>query len=154
MRPEHVIRTPTNGSAELGHVAPSVSRDQYTALPLEGVLDLDTVIYLTYTFWYNFVTVLRQFLETGTSDRCFIGIVKLLRFSSFSLHPLSFFLYSPFNKGKWMIIAFEIFHPNSFICRAEIFFLPIQTLLTKTEIFIYPNFFWSYPEIFILFNFF
>ena len=37
MRPEHVVtRTPTNGSAVL--LSPSVSRDQYTALPLEGVL--------------------------------------------------------------------------------------------------------------------
>ena len=24
----------------------------------------------TYTFWYNFDTVLYQFLEAGTSDRC------------------------------------------------------------------------------------
>ena len=79
------------------HVSPSVSRDQYTALPLEGVL----VTWYGHTshiyrFWYKFDTVLRQFLETGTSDRCLIGIVKILRFSGFSLYPLSFFLYSPF----------------------------------------------------------
>ena len=52
-----------------------------------------------YTFTYNFDTVLCQFLETGTSDRCLISIVQLLRFSGFRLYPLSFFLYSPF-KGK------------------------------------------------------
>ena len=40
MRPKHVFRTPTNGSAVLlyRHVSPSVSRDQYTALSFEGVL--------------------------------------------------------------------------------------------------------------------
>ena len=48
------------------------------------------------TNWYNFDTVLYYFLETGTSDRCLICIVQNLRFSGFSLYPLSFFLYSPF----------------------------------------------------------
>ena len=33
-------------------------------------------------------------------DRCLICIVQLLRFSDFSLYPLSFFLYSPF-KRPW-----------------------------------------------------
>ena len=47
-----------------------------------------------YEFSYNFDTVLYQFLETGTSDRCFI--VQRLRFSDFSLYHLSFFLYNPF----------------------------------------------------------
>ena len=42
MRPEHVTRTLTNGSA----------------------------VYLTYTFWYNFDTVSCEFLETETSVRC------------------------------------------------------------------------------------
>ena len=37
-----------------------------------------------------------QVFETGTSDRCLIGIVQLLRFSGFSLYSLSFFFYSPF----------------------------------------------------------
>ena len=46
--------------------------------------------------WYNFDTVLCQFLEIGTSDRCLLGIVKNLRTSGFILYPLSFFLYSPF----------------------------------------------------------
>ena len=40
-----------------------------------------------YTFWYNFDTVLYQFLETGTSDRCLICIVQNLRFSGFILYP-------------------------------------------------------------------
>ena len=51
-------------------------------------------------FWYNFDTVLCQFLETGTSDKCLIGIVQNLKFSGFILYPLSFFLYSPFEKKK------------------------------------------------------
>ena len=42
-------------------------------------------------FLYKFDTVLHQFLETGTSDRCLIGIVQLLRFSGFSLYPLLIF---------------------------------------------------------------
>ena len=40
------------------HMPPSVSRDQYTALSLEGVLG-DTDVYFAYLrFWYNFDTVL------------------------------------------------------------------------------------------------
>ena len=50
-----------------------------------------------YTIWYKFDTVLSQFLETGTSDRCLTCIVQRLRFSGFGLYPLLFFLYSPFN---------------------------------------------------------
>ena len=38
------------------------TRDQYTTSDI-------------YTIWYNFDTVLYQFLETGTSDRRLIGIV-------------------------------------------------------------------------------
>ena len=39
MRPEHVTRTPTNGSSVFLSRVPSVSRDDlYTELPLEGVL--------------------------------------------------------------------------------------------------------------------
>ena len=85
------------------HVFPSVSRDQYTALPLEEVLVTwyGRISYI-YTFWYNFDTVLHQFLESGTSDRCPIGLNQLLRFSGFSLYPLSFFLYSTFNVFKNM----------------------------------------------------
>ena len=39
-----------------------------------------------------------QFIEIETSDRCLICIVQNLRFSGFILYPLSFFLYSPFNR--------------------------------------------------------
>ena len=52
--------------------------------------------------------VLYQFLETGTSDRCLICIVQNLRFSGFSLYPLSLFLYSPF-KSKYLKAEFDIF---------------------------------------------
>ena len=55
------------------------------------------IIQLLYKIAYKFDTVLYQFLETGTSDRCLKCIVQNLRFSSFILYPLSFFLYSPFN---------------------------------------------------------
>ena len=49
-------------------------------------------------FSHKFYTVLCQFLETETSDRCLICIVQRLRFSGFILYPLSFFLYSPFKQ--------------------------------------------------------
>ena len=55
------------------------------------------IIQLLYKIAYKFDTVLYQFLETGTSDRCLKCIVQNLRFSSFILYPLSIFLYSPFN---------------------------------------------------------
>ena len=97
MHTEHVARTPTNGSAVLlyRHMSPSVSHDQYTALPRE-FWSRHTDVYLTYIrfgkIWHSFC----QFLETGTSDRCIIGIVQLLRFLGFSLYPFLFFLNSPF----------------------------------------------------------
>ena len=49
------------------HVPTSVSRDQCTALSLEGVLVTwyGRKSYI-YTFWYNIDKVLCQFLETGT----------------------------------------------------------------------------------------
>ena len=74
------------------HGSPSVSRDQYTALPLEGVLvaRYERKFYI-YTFWYKFETVICQFLET-------LGIVQLLGFSGFSLYPLSCSLYIPSSK--------------------------------------------------------
>ena len=61
------------------------------------------ILRILYKIWYiyvlyNFDTVLYQFLETGTSDRCLICIVQNLRFSGFSLYPLAFFLYSPFKR--------------------------------------------------------
>jgi len=95
MRQKHVTKTPTNGSAVYYCHISSVSHDQYTALPLEGVLVMwhGRISYI-YTFWYNFDTVVCQFLETGTSDRCLIGIVQLLRFSGFSLYSIPHFHFS------------------------------------------------------------
>ena len=51
--------------------------------------------------YYEFYTKLYiyEFLETDTSDRCLICIVKRVRFSGFILYPLSFFLYSPFKSA-------------------------------------------------------
>ena len=49
---------------------------------------------------YNFSTVLYQFLETGTSDKTFMGRDQELKWLAFGLYPLSFFLYSPFNLYK------------------------------------------------------
>ena len=62
-------------------------------------------------FLYKFDTVLYQFLETGTSDRCLIGIVQLLRFSGFILYPLLFFLYSPFKKEWHVRFTADPFQP-------------------------------------------
>ena len=57
-----------------GHVSPPVSRDNDTAMLLAEVI---VTSYLTvqtiYTIWYNFDTVLYQFLESGTSDITFMG---------------------------------------------------------------------------------
>jgi len=55
-----------------------------------------------YEFSYNFNTVLYQFLETGKSDKTFMGHDQELKWLAFSLYPLSFFPYSPF-KWKMMI---------------------------------------------------
>ena len=45
---------------------------------------LDTDVYLTYIRFGIILTL----LETGTLDRCLIGIVQILRFSGFILYPL------------------------------------------------------------------
>ena len=66
--------------------------------PFNTTTFIQNCIYIyIYEFSYKFDTLLYQFLETGTSDRCFIYIVQLLRFSGFILYPHSFLLYSPFN---------------------------------------------------------
>ena len=65
----------------------TVSCDQYTALSLEGILvTWYGHIYYMYTFWYNFDTVLYQFLKTGTSHKCLLCIVQVLRFSGVSIY--------------------------------------------------------------------
>ena len=53
-------------------------------------------VYLTYI---RFGIILTQVYVNFSRklDRSLIGIVQLLRFSDFSLNPLSFFLYGPFN---------------------------------------------------------
>ena len=82
-----------------GHVSLSVSRDQYTALPLKGVLVTirflwDNLVFRLVAYWlimiclnlllqykvvyinefsYILDTVLYQFHETGTSDLTFMG---------------------------------------------------------------------------------
>ena len=88
-----------------GHVIITETRDNNTALPLEGVLVTwyGSISYIC-SFWYNLDTVLCQFLETGTLERCLIGIVQLLRLSGFSRYPLSFFLYSPFKEESILVI--------------------------------------------------
>ena len=74
---------------------------QNSSLPEILRLLWDIVVFrlVAYLFSYEFVTVLYQFLETGTSDRCLnivlSGIVQRLRFSGVSLYSLSFFRYSP-----------------------------------------------------------
>jgi len=97
MRPEHVTRTPTNDSAVLlSHVSVCITWPVYCTVIGRSSCHIRTYILHITVLVYNFDTVLCQFLETGTSDRCLIGIVQNLRFSGFSLYPLSFFLYSPF----------------------------------------------------------
>ena len=52
------------------------------------------ILYKIYTFWYNFHTVLYQFLETGTSDRTLIGLNNSWYGQVSAYPPLSFFLYT------------------------------------------------------------
>ena len=87
MRLDHETRTPTNGIAVL--FVTCLLLYHVTSIlhcHLEGTW-YGRISYM-FTFWYNFDTVLCQFLETGASDRCLIGIVQLLKFSGFSLYPL------------------------------------------------------------------
>ena len=58
---------------------------------------ISLVILRIYKVLYNFDTFLYQFFETGTSDGTNIGHDQLLKILDFSLYPLSFYLYSPFN---------------------------------------------------------
>ena len=71
--PYYVTKTLANGSAVYWS---RVSRDNNTAMLLAEVIVTSYPTAQTiYTIWYNFDTVLYQFLETGTSDRRLIGIV-------------------------------------------------------------------------------
>ena len=48
-------------------------------------------------------------------DRCFICIIQCLRFSTFILYPISFFLYSPV-KGENFPVQVNIFNFSSNLC--------------------------------------
>ena len=55
---------------------------------------------------YHVTSINWQFLETRTSDRTLMGLDQLLKCLGFSLYPLLFFLYSPFNKRlTWVKIT-------------------------------------------------
>ena len=69
----YVTKTSPNSSAVYWS---RVSRDNDTAMLLaEVIVTSYPTVQTIYTIWYNFDTVLYQFLETGTSDRRLIGIV-------------------------------------------------------------------------------
>ena len=83
MHPDRVTRTPTDGSAVL---LPCVSVG--IKLPVYC-----TAIGGSSGHGYGCIWNMEYpFLETGTSDRCLIGIVQCLEFSGSSLYYLSFFL--------------------------------------------------------------
>ena len=126
MRLEHVTRTPTNGSAVLlscvsvcitwpvyctanvgssGHMIRTYIfiNVELTSTFLLLVHHHHRILkeYFTYIRFSIILTIgLCQFLETGTSDRCLIGIIQLMRFSDFCIFPFSSFLYSSFNCQK------------------------------------------------------
>ena len=78
----------------MGKIDKSVSRYQNFNQWQCVLLSRFTDRFHIYEFWYNFDTVLYQFLETGTSDRTLIGRDQLLKCSGFSV----FLLYDPVNK--------------------------------------------------------
>ena len=57
-----------------------------------------------YTFWYNFNTVLYQFLETGTSDRTLICLNQLLEIFRFQPIPLFIFPLQSFKEKNIKVI--------------------------------------------------
>ena len=101
------------------------------------------------TFWYNFDTVLCQFLETGTSDRCLIGIVQLLRFSGFSLYPLSFFFIVPLKVflRLFLRITVRMRSLSSFLLPDvhcyTVLISPIQSLSLSCQNFFHPDLQWK-----------
>ena len=75
-------------------------------------------------FWYNFDTVLCQFLETGTSDKCVICIVQNLNISCFILYPPFIFCTVPlsmYGKGRedrvYIHYSVTCFTHRSFYCK-------------------------------------
>ena len=97
-----------------------------------------------YEFSHNFDTVLYQFLETGTSDRCFICIVQRLRF-----HPIPPFIFSlqslyketklyifSLQKIKWQKLCKRLTNTEYqfFIVKVfYVFFVKMKFLCCKTE---------------------
>ena len=72
----YVTKTSANSSAVYWS---RVSRDNDTAILLaEVIVTSYPTVQTIYTISYNFDTVLYQFLVTGTSDRCLLGIVQRL----------------------------------------------------------------------------
>ena len=57
-----------------------------------------------YTFWYNFDTVLYQFLETGTSDRTLICLNQLHEIFRFQPIPLFIFPLQSFKEKNIKVI--------------------------------------------------
>ena len=90
---KNVTRTPTNGSAVLLSRVSICIKWPINCTPFWGSSGhmIRTLSYI-YTYWYDFDTVLCQFLETGTSDRCLIQLPEILRFHP--LHPFIFPLQS------------------------------------------------------------
>ena len=69
----YVTKTSANSSAVYWS---RVLRDNDTAMLLaEVIVTSYPTVQTIYTIWYNFDSILYQFLETGTSDRRLIGIV-------------------------------------------------------------------------------
>ena len=80
-----------------------------------------------YTFWYNFDTVLYQFLKTGTSHKCLLCIVQALRFSGVSLYTHFIFPLQPLYRGlrldsQWYYVHFYR-EEHTYTCNFTIFFL-------------------------------
>ena len=82
---------------------------QNSSLPEILRLLWDIIVFrlVAYLFSYEFVTVLYQFLETGTSERCLICIVQPPDILRFHLIPLSFFFYSPFKSTSWWAPVYQ-----------------------------------------------
>ena len=86
-----------------------INKGKYTDIGSELILcSVQYDLFYTTTFILNCIYMnLYQFLETGTSDKCLICIVQLLRFSGFSLYPISFFFYSPFKEWQWTLYIID-----------------------------------------------
>ena len=134
-RPDHVTRTPTNGSAVLLSLVSVCITWSVYCTAIGGSSGHGRITHIN-RFWYNFDTVLCQFLYTGTSDRCLIGFFQILRFSSFSLYSLSFFLYSPFKDSELYPLTHNPWSQK--FCVGNRWILSIDLHLMKTSGFLGP----------------